>query len=228
MTAVRTVPSRRLPPRTRALAGRLLLLAGCAAGIQASELVIRDAFLELELPPRDFSFTLADGNGTRSGEDSFDSAYGLSINGLYSFAGAGDSHGWIVGGELALAQATYGSIGHLTSYVLRADGGYGWAYSDRWTIKGLAFVGYGRATLDITGNSAFSAFSASGAQLSYGAKLGTVFTLSERFLLNADVGYLIAKNDLSGGGVDMTIDNEGLLFGLGLTYRFSASPRPLD
>ncbi len=211
-----------------AITRRWLLLAGCAASSQASELVIRDAFIELELPPRDFSFTLDDGNGTRSGKDSFDSAYGLSINGLYSFAGAGDTHGFIVGGELALAQATYGSIGHLTSYALRADGGYGWAYSDRWTIKGLAFVGYGRATLDITGNSAFSAFSASGSQLSYGAKLGTVFTLTERFLLNADVGYLIATSELSGSGVNMTIDNAGLLIGLGLTYRFSASPSPLD
>jgi hypothetical protein len=207
---------------------RWLLLVGCAASSQASELVIRDAFIELELPPRDFSFTLDDGTGTRSGKDSFESAYGLSINGLYSFAGAGDSHGFIVGGELALAQATYGSIGHLTSYALRADGGYGWALSDRWTIKGLAFVGYGRATLDITGNSAFSAFSASGSQLSYGAKLGAVFTLSERFLLNADVGYLSAANELSGGGVDMTIDNAGLMIGFGLTYRFSAFPRPLD
>lgn len=207
---------------------RWLLLVGCAASSQAAELVIRDAFIELELPPRDFSFTLNDGNGARSGKDSFDSAYGLSINGLYSFAGAGDSHGFIVGGELAVAQAAYGSIGHLTSYALRADGGYGWACSDRWTIKGLAFVGYGRATLDITGNSAFSAFSASGSQLSYGAKLGTVFTLTERFLLNADVGYLSATNELSGGGVDMTIDNAGLMIGFGLTYRFSTFPRPLD
>lgn len=207
---------------------RLLLLAGCALAAPASELVIRDAFVEIELPPTDFSFTLDDGTGTRSGKDSFDSAYGLSINGLYSFAGAGDTHGFIVGGELALAQASYDSIGHLTSYALRADGGYGWAYSDLLTFKGLVFVGYGRATLDITGNSAFSAFSATGTQISYGAKLGAVITLSERFLLNLDVGYLLANNELSGGGVDMTIDNEGLLFGLGVTYRFSASPRPLD
>lgn len=211
-----------------AAACRAFLLVGCVVGLQGSELVIRDAFLELEMPPKDFSFAITDSNGTRSGKDSFDSAYGLSINGLYSFAGAGDSHGYVVGGELALAQAAYGSIGHLTSYALRVDGGYGWAYSDNWTIKGLVFVGYGQATLDITGNSAFSAFSASGSQLSYGAKLGVVYSLTDHFLLNTDVGYLIASNELSGGGVDMTIDNAGLIFGFGLTYRFSVSPRPLD
>ena len=120
-------------------------------------------------------------NGTRSGSDSFDSGFGLAAGVRYSFARTGDAHGFLLGGEVVGAQASYGGTGHLTDYGLRLDGGYGYALDDRWSINLLIRGGYGRATLDIGANSTFSAISVSGGALTYGASLGVDAVVAERW-----------------------------------------------
>ncbi len=206
-----------------------ILCLSTASALGAAELVMRDLVLNLEFLPAAFDYTLTDSNGTREGSDEFDSALGIAVGGRYSFAGPGDSHGFIVGGELCAAQyASSDPDGHLTTYGARVEGGYGLALSDRWTVAALIDVGYGLATYDLTGGSSFPSLSASGSALSYGAGLGVGFAVTERVLVGCDVGYQIRSLSLAGSGIDIELEQSGLRVALGLTYRFSARPRPLE
>jgi hypothetical protein len=72
------------------------------------------------------------------------------------------------------------------------------------------------------------ALSESGTYFSYGATVVLLYTINDDILIGAKAGYQKASNKLSGGGVDLTLDNAGLLFGLGITYRLSTSPRSLE
>ena len=208
---------------------RLVFCLTAACSASAAELVVRDLVINLEFLPAAYDYELSDSNGTREGSDEFESALGIAVGGRYSFAGPGDSHGFIIGGQLCAAQ--HGSSdpeGHLTTYGGRVEGGYGLALSDRWTVSALAEVGYGLATYDITGGTAFPSFSASGSTLSYGAGLGVGFGVTERVLVGAELGYHIRTLSLSGSGIDIEVEQGGVRAAVGLTYRFSARPRPLE
>ncbi len=194
----------------------------------ASELVVRNLHADLELLPADFDYEIDDGVVNRSGSDSFDQVIGLAIGARYSFASTGDSHGFLVGAQVTVAQGAYDGVGNLTDYGLRAEGGYGYALSDKWTISGVLRAGYSWSTFDLTGNDVFSAVSLSGSGFSYGAALGVDYQLTDRWQISAAVGYLVTNFDLSGDGVDATIDRAGLSAGIGFLYRLSNQPSPLE
>lgn len=203
----------------------LCVLVGNASG---AELVMRDAHLGLELLPTDFDYELSGATTSGSSEDSFDRHVGLDAGVLYSFSGPGDAHGIIVGGEVVVSQASYGSIGNLTGFSLRGQAGYGWALTDRWMVHGLAEVAYGMSTFDITENSAFSAVSMDGSQFGYGVRATVQYSFNDLIHVTLAAGWQDVEYDLSGGGVDLTLNNTGLMVGLGISYRLSNTPRPLE
>ena len=206
----------------------LLILMGATSLGSTSELVVRDIDTRFELLPTSFSYAIKDTNGSRSGDDAFKKAYGLAIGCPYSFAGAGDTHGFLAAGELAVNQATYGSIGHLTSYGLRVEGGYGYALNDDFMFSIMAIAGLGTATFDVTSNAEFNAFSASGLTMTYGLMLGSGYAINDNVLISAKLGYLSTSDKLSGGGVKIDLTNSGTFIAFGVSYRFSARPRPLE
>jgi hypothetical protein len=205
-----------------------LVLMCIAPAITASELVVRNLHVDLELLPSDFDYTIDNGVTDRAGSDAFDSAIGLAVGARYSFARTGDSHGFLIGGQVTVAQAAYDSFGHLTDYGLRLEGGYGYALNDRWTVNLLLRGGYGWATFDISENQDFSSVSLSGGGITYGAALGIDLMVGDRWQINTAVGYQMTSYDLSGGGVDATIDRAGLCASLGFLYRLSNQPSPLE
>jgi hypothetical protein len=213
--------------RAWALAALLLTIVSGSATWSA-ELVVRNVLVDIEFLPSDFAYTIKDGNGTRCGSDSFDSGYGMAAGVRYSFARTGDAHGFLLGGEVVGAQASYGNTGHLTDYGLRLDGGYGYALNDRWSVNALLRGGYGRATLDFAANSTFSAMSVSGGALTYGASIGVDAVIAERWQISTSIGYLKSSYSLSGNDVDVTIDRSGLSASIGVLYRISNLPRPLE
>lgn len=206
----------------------ILLPLVCVGRGYSAELVVRNLHMDLELLPADFDYEIDDGVTTRSGSDSFDSAFGLALGARYSFAGTGDTHGFLVGGQITVAQAAYDSFGHLTDYGLRVEGGYGYAFNDLLTFNVLLRGGYSWATFDLTENDNFSSISLTGSGLSYGAALGIDVQVTERWQLNGAVGYHLTSFDLSGGNVDATIDRSGFCISLGFLYRLSNQPSPLE
>jgi hypothetical protein len=206
----------------------LLLTLLLTSASWSAELVVRNVLVDIEFLPSEFDYSITDSNGTRSGSDSFDSGYGIAAGVRYSFARTGDAHGFILGGEFVGAQATYGSTGHLTDYGLRLDGGYGYALDDRWSINLLLRGGYGLATLDMAANSTFSAISVSGGAFTYGVALGVDAVIADQWQISTSIGYLNTSYSLSGNDVDVTIDRTGLSASIGVLYRISNLPRPLE
>lgn len=196
--------------------------------LPAAELVVRDGHFAVEMLPTDFDYDLASTLNSGSGSDSFEQHIGIAAGVMYSFSGPGDVSGFIVGGEIAAAQAEYLSIGNLTSFGLRLQGGYAWALSDSWMVRGTAEATYGLSTFDVTANTAFPAASLDGTLFGYGARLGLQYSFNDLLHIGLDVGWLDVEHDLSGDGVDLTLTNSGLVVGLGISYRLSNSPRPLE
>jgi hypothetical protein len=194
----------------------------------AAELVVRDGAINLELLPSDFSYSFSGPSLSASGDDAFESHNGLLAGVRYSIAGPGDTHGFLIGGGLTAAQASYGSVGHLSQFGLRVEGGYGWSISDRWLVSSLIDVGYGISTFDLTANSVIPSVSLSGKVLSYGVRAEGDYAITDLFHTQVAVGWRHFGHDLSGGGIDMTLDNDGIFIALGLSYRLSNSPSPLE
>ncbi|MBA3698358.1 MAG: outer membrane beta-barrel protein [Planctomycetes bacterium] len=208
--------------------GVFLVAPALIPELAAAELVVRNLYADLELLPADFDYELDDGVLTRSGSDSFDQVIGLAVGARYSFASTGDSHGFLIGGQVTVAQGTYGSVGHLTDYGLRVEGGYGYAISDSWMLNLLLRGGYGWATFDMTDNVNFSAVSLSGSGITYGAAVGLDYVVSDNWQISVSGGWQTTSYDLSGAGVDATVDRAGFCASLGFLYRLSNQPSPLE
>lgn len=206
----------------------VVLLLAVSGGAYGAELVVRNLQVDLEFLPTDFDYEIKDGTGTRTGSDALDTGFGLAVGARYSFARTGDAHGFLVGAQLLVAQSSFDGQGDLTDYGLRVEGGYGFALNDQWTTNLLLRVGYGWATFDLDDNAVFPAVSLSGGGLTYGAALGIDYAINDRWQVNTAVGYLMTNYDLSGGGVDMTLERSGLSASIGFLYRFSNLPRPLE
>jgi hypothetical protein len=199
-----------------------------AAPLLGAELVVRDLSLGLELQPTSFTYKLKDATGTRSGNDSFSSGYGAFLGTRWSFAGPGDSGGFLIGGEITYDQFTYVNGGAYTTYGGRLLGGYGFALSDRWSLEGLVDAGAGAGSFNVKGRAAFSSYTATGLYYSYAARLGVSFAVTERLLIDADAGYRFNTSNLTAGSTKVTLTGSGLCAALGLRYRFSNSPAPLE
>ncbi len=143
-------------------------------------------------------------------------------------SGPGESTGFIVGGELAAGSYAYAGGGGYTTYGFRLLGGYGWAFSDRWSLDALVDAGVGAGNLELTGKSAFDHYAASGLYYSYAARLGVQFAATESLHLDAEVGYRAENSSLAAGGTTISLVGAGLCAGVGLSYRFSNSPSTLE
>lgn len=214
--------------RQPALAIIVLLAAGCAAN--ATELVVRNIGLAIETLPTDFSYELKDDIGTRSGDDAFDSSYGLAIGGAYSFCGPGRSHGVIGSADLTYATYGYASSGSMNDIGARIGGGYGYAFNDRWTFDAMALIAGGMSTFDMPATDAFPEFKSSGIFIGYGADVGAAFTITEHIIAKLSVGYMQTSHALtvSDENIDLTLDTSGFHVLLGVYWKFTTLPWRLE
>jgi Outer membrane protein beta-barrel domain len=206
-----------------------LILAVCTnIGLYSSELVVRNLHFDVEFLPTDFDYEIQDSNGTRSGSDAFSTSYGIAMGARYSFARTGDAHGFLIGAQLLGAKADYKGTGTLTDLGLRAEGGYGYALNDQWTVNALARLGYGWSNFDLSSNAVFPSASLSGTTLIYGAAVGIDWEVASNWQINSSLGYMLMNYDLSGSGVDMTVNRGGLSASIGFLYRLSNLPSRLE
>jgi hypothetical protein len=223
MTATMAVPKMLL---RRLLPAAVLLAAALPAG--AAELVVRDLSLQAGLEPTSFSYTITDPSGNRSGSDAFSSGYGLALGGLYSFAGPGRSGGFLGGADLVAGEYGYQGGGSYVTYGGRLVGGYGYAVSDHWLAAGLVDAGGGIGNLTLSGSKAFSSYSASGIYYSYAARVLVTYAVTDHAVVGLTAGYRATTSNLSAGGTSFTLDGSGFCAALGLTWRFSNAPSPLE
>lgn len=207
---------------------RFLLLLLVAGVVHAAELVIRDVGLELELPPTGYSFTVTDDTGTRSGNDSFSSGYGAAISGRWSFARIGDASGPVAGIALAIDRASYSTGGSWSSTEVRGQAGWGWALNDRFAVLAEGLLGLGVARLTVDGNGAFPGFTANGGLVSPGVQAVGLYSINDRWIASATLGYRYSLAKLSGDGTDVDLTLSGFAVGIGLAWRITDRPFLLE
>ncbi len=216
-----------MSPRVPGRAARLILLLTPLL-LPAAELVMRDLRVELASEPTAFSYQLNDETGSRSGADSFDSAYGLGLGARWSFAGPGRSHGLLADVALLGTKRTY-SGGGLTSYGLRVGGGYGWAVADQLALTGMVEVGGGLASLALDGAGAFPAYNADGSWFGYGLRAGAVWYVTDRLFVDLSAAWRTEQQQLGAdGGQDLSLNVSGIGYCLGVGWRLSTMPGRLE
>ncbi len=209
------------------LRGTVLAWIATAGTLAGSELVVRDATLDLHLLPTAFQYSVRDYAGSRSGSGSFDLALGAGAGLQYSFAPRASPHAGILGAEVTYGRSVYTDA----TYTLvggRLLGGYAYAINDWWHLVGLAWGGGGQARFSVAGSPALGSIAASGGYLEYGARIGVVHGLSERWLLSAAVGYCDVASRMDGAGSRLSIEGRGVVVGLGIAYRFSRASARLE
>lgn len=208
----------------------LMVVMSASVGLAAAdaELVTRDLFISLDSQPTEFTF-VADGPvGRRTGDDAFDSGFGLSLGGRWSFTPAGSSLGLVIGGDLDATSYVYQDGAENFSVGVRAILGGGWAITDRWELLIEPTIEVGYATFDFPGTQAYADFSADGMQFGYGVRLNLIHRFSERWAVMGALGWKRIENDLSGDDLDLTITQEGASISLGVLYRLSAAPTRVE
>lgn len=203
-------------------------MAASALSAADAELVTRDLFVSFDSQPTDFAFTAKSDVGTSSGDDAFDSGLGISLGGRWSFTQPGSSLGLVVGGDLDVTSYQYENSAENLTFGGRLIIGAGWAITDRWELLVEPTIEYGFGTFDFPATQSYAAYQADGTYLGYGLRLNAIHRFSDRWAVMGAIGWKRIDNDLSGDGIDLTLEQEGMSFSIGLLYRLSAAPTRVE
>ena len=207
-----------------------LFLSSYGAAVTAAdaELVTRDLFISLDSQPTEFSFTAEGPVGSRSGDDAFDSGFGVSVGGRWSFAPAGSSLGLVLGGDLNATSYEYQNNAENMTFGARLIVGAGYAITDSLEFLLEPTLEYGYASFAFPETATYPTYDAKGTLFGYGLRLNTIYRWTDRWAIMGAVGWKRISNDLSGSDIDLSIKQEGATFSLGLIYRLSAAPTRVE
>jgi hypothetical protein len=193
-----------------------------------AELVARDLFLTLDSEPTGFSYTATGPTGTRSGDDAFDSGFGLSLGVRWSFTPTGSAIGLIAGADLGATNYRYQEGANNLTTGARVVLGVGWAISDSWEVLLEPTFEYGYASFNFPSTTSYPTVKVTGSYLGYGIRANTIWHLSDQWALMGAVGWKQINDDLSGDGVDLELVQSGPSVSFGILYRFSAAPTRIE
>lgn len=210
---------------------RLLAAAAVTAmplALPSAELVVRDLQLSLTVLPAGFSYTVTSPTVSGSGDDAFTSGTELSFGGRYALARPGDSLGLVLGADLISDAWTYGTSGSLVATGLRASAGLGWAMSDDWTLLVEPGIRYGINAFDLPSSSFAPDYSATGTFSGYDARVTALWQISKGFLIEGHGGWMSVQHTSSSDEIEQTIDQSGLVVGIGVVWRWSSAPPRIE
>jgi hypothetical protein len=209
---------------SRLTAAAILLCPGIAGAAEAAG---GDLRIAPELRPLDFSYTIDDGGGTRSGEDSFDGSMALGIRGWWAWPAPGRWWAPAVAGEILAAESAYGN-GGLSSYGARVLAGIAWRADDSWGGGVWLATGLGESSFDIPGDGSFTGLQVSGGYREYGLVVGLEYALTRRIIAVGELGWWERDHDLAGDGAAVTVAESGPSVQLGLAWRFGGAPASVE
>ncbi len=215
---------------TPALQGlRLLaLLAILTPSVWGVELAMRDLDLGLVSWPRSFDWTLSSTVVDDSGRDAYVGAGGLRVGMRWALSRPGSPVGLMASGDVMMLTMQYQGSDGLNAIAGRLGLGGAWAVHDAITLSAEIGAGYGLSTMRFPASLASTASSVDGSTLFYDAQFRATWHLARQWSVNASVGWVVASHSLSGSGTSVDIDQEGLMFGLGLGWRYSDVPPLLE
>ncbi len=203
------------------------LLATVVLSLRAVEPVVRDASLEFELRPLSYEYTYVAPRINHHEEDDFDTALAIVVGGRYGFGSPGVPHGLVLGAHFVAGESEAKDILTYSTYGGRATVAYAYALTDSITVMAESLVEYGWGGIDFEQTPAYSAFSVDGSYITMGAQARGSYAFSDHWAVSLGVGYLHSSAALEDDTVDLTLDQDGLMVGLGLVWRISARPSVL-
>lgn len=218
---------------TRQPLHRLILCGLCGMGVSVlsaadAELVTRDLFISFDAQPTDFSFDADSEIGSRSGDDSFDSGLGVSLGARWSFTQPGSSLGLVLGGDVDVTSYRYENSAENLTLGARLIVGAGWAITDRWELLIEPTIEYGVGTFEFPATQSYAAYEADGTLFGYGLRVNAIHRFTDRWAVMGAIGWKRIDNDLSGDGIDLSLEQEGISVSLGLLYRLSSAPARVE
>lgn len=207
---------------------RICLPAVFTLTLGASEVAVRDLRAGVLFRPVSIEFTVSGDTVEASGSDDWNAGGQLEFGGRWSFSPVGSSLGLVVGADGGLEGLGDGDGGTLATLSGRASLGGAWAISDRFTAILEAGGTVGVSSLDMPASGRAPAYTADGSMLGYDLRLSGSWRFSRRFALEGVLGWMAAGHELSGDGLDIDLDRDGLFVGIGFVWRLSNAPTRLE
>ena len=219
-----TMPPALLMPTLRVLTMIVVLIPAT----WAVELAVRDIDLGLVSWPRSFDWKLSSEVVDDSGRDAFAGAGGLRVGMRWSLSRPGSAVGLMASGDVMMLTMQYQGSEGLNAIAGRIGLGGAWAVRDSVTLSAEVGAGYGLGTMRFPASVASTASSVDGTMLLYDAQARVTWHLARQWSINASVGWVVASHSLSGSGTSIDLDQDGLMFGLGIGWRYSDLPPLLE
>jgi hypothetical protein len=193
-----------------------------------AELVTRDLFVTFDSEPTSFTYTADGPTGTRTGDDAFDSGFGLSAGLRWSFTPSGSPLGLVAGADLGATNYRYQDGAANLTVGARVVLGAGWAFSDRWELLIEPTVEYGWASFKFPATPSYPSLTANGSYLGFGVRANAIWRIDDDWAVMGAIGWKRLTNDLSGGGIDLELVQSGPCISIGALYRFSTAPTRIE
>lgn len=201
----------------------VLLIAGVAG---AAEPRLCDLRVFAEQRPAGATFRWHDTAGGSDGTVDFDTATGIGAGARWGWGRPGLPWLAVLGVEGVVVRETFPG-GDRTASILRLELAYAQALDDSWLLVIGPVAGGGPSRTRLAGGAIRPAH-LTGSLLEGGLRAGLRWSMSRRWSLGAEGGWLAGRDRASGDGAELTWDRAGPWAGLALAFTLDPSARRLE
>lgn len=202
----------------------VLLVLALAAG--AAEPRLADLRLIVEQRPTSASFSWQDAGGGADGTVDFTQALGLGIGARWGWGQPGMPWKLVAGVEAVMVRESFVG-GERTASLLRLEAAYAHALTDDWLLVVGPVAGGGPSRTRLDGG-AIRPLELDGTLREAGLRAGLRWSLSRRWSLAADAGWLAGVDHASGDGASLDWRRSGPWAGLELAFTLDPRARRLE
>lgn len=201
----------------------VLVSAGVAGAVEPR---LSDLRLFAEQRPATAAFTWRDATGGSDGEVGFDQAFGAGVGARWGWGRPGMPWLAVLGVEAVAVRETFAG-GDRTASELRLELAYAQALADDWLLIVGPVVGAGIGRTQLA-SGAIRPVRLDGSLVEGGLRAGLRWSLTRRWSLGAEGGWLIGRDRASGDGAELTWRRSGPWAGLALAFTLDPSARRLE
>jgi hypothetical protein len=205
---------------------RFVALIVLAAAISAVEPVVADWRCAVEARPTAVTVAWRDGEVSRSGTDSLDSAWGLAVGGRLGLGRPGRAQLVILGLDAVTVEESLPG-GDRRAVLGRAGVGYGVAVDAAWLLSLTASAAWGPGRMSLAGPGT-SRVAMSGSMAEVDLRSAVRWHFAGCWSVDTEAGWMLGHDRFAGDGATWTGDRSGPVFAIGLAWTPDPRPRGLE